>query len=78
VSTASKSALYCPLHLIFGIVNYCFTYRRYDSTNLLRSFHQLLTSSWHLLRSSLPEASTGIESTRWTRLGIHKFEIPDS
>jgi len=32
VSTASKSALYCPLHLIFGIVNYCFTYRQYDST----------------------------------------------
>ena len=32
MSTASRSTSYCPLHLMFGIVNHCFTYRQYDST----------------------------------------------
>src|SRR5439155_5906392 len=36
------------------------------------------TSSWHFFKSSLPEARTGIVSTRWTCFGIHKFGTPVS
>ena len=35
-------------------------------------------SPWHFFKSSLPEARTGIASTRWTCLGIHKFGTPAS
>src|SRR6266550_3529526 len=35
-------------------------------------------NSLHFVRSSFPEASTGIASTRRTILGIHKFGMPAS
>jgi pimeloyl-ACP methyl ester carboxylesterase len=36
------------------------------------------TSPWHFFKSSFPEARTGIASTLWTCLGIHKFGTPAS